>query len=100
PRVRNPCAPHVRLLIAPDAFKGTLRASQVGAAIARGVERAGAEPPDVCPIADGGEGTAEVLLLALGGETAGTTARDPLGREIKAGFALLEDGGTAIVEVA
>jgi glycerate kinase len=51
-------------------------------------------------VADGGEGTLAVLLTALGGQTAGTTARDPLGREIAAGFALLEDGGTAIVEVA
>src|SRR4051794_6128489 len=90
----------MRLLIAPDAFKGTYRAAEVAAAVARGVERAGLEPPDVLPIADGGEGTMEALLLALGGETAGATARDPLGREIKAGFALLEDGGTAVVEVA
>src|SRR4051812_42464569 len=90
----------MRLLIAPDAFKGTYRATEVAAAVARGVERAGLEPPDVLPIADGGEGTMEALLLALGGETAGATARDPLGREIKAGFALLDDGGTAGVEVA
>jgi glycerate kinase len=88
------------LLVAPDSFKGTLRASQVAAAIARGVERAGLVPPDVCPVADGGEGTLEVLLTALGGETAGATATDPLGRTVNAGFALIEDGGTAIVEVA
>src|SRR4051812_49900906 len=90
----------MRLLIAPDAFKGTYRATEVAAAVARGVERAGLEPPDVLPIADGGEGTMEALLLALGGETSGATARDPLGREIRAGFALLEDGATAVVEVA
>jgi glycerate kinase len=90
----------VRLLVAPDAFKGTLRATEVAAAVARGVEGAGLEPPDLCPIADGGEGTAEVLLLSLGGETAGASVRDPLGREVRAGFALLEDGGTAVVEVA
>src|SRR4051794_40582432 len=90
----------IRLLIAPDAFKGTFRAPEVAAAVGRGVERAGLEPPDLCPVADGGEGTLEVLLGALGGETAGTTAHDPLGREIAAGFALIEDGGTAVVEVA
>ena len=83
----------MRLLVAPDAFK-------VAAAIGRGIEAAGLEPPDLCPIADGGEGTMEALLLALGGETAGATARDPLGRERRAGFALLEDGATAVVEVA
>jgi glycerate kinase len=88
------------VLVAPDAFKGTLRAAQVAAAIGRGIEAAGLVPPDLCPVADGGEGTLEVLLTALGGETAGATATDPLGRTINAGFALIEDGGTAIVEVA
>src|SRR5213078_5214790 len=97
---RSGSMPDVRLLVAPDAFKGTFRAPEVAAAIGRGIEAAGLEPPDLCPIADGGEGTMEALLLALGGETAGTTARDPLGRERRAGFALLEDGATAVVEVA
>lgn len=87
------------VLVAPDAFKGTLTAAQVAGAIGRGLERAGV-PADLCPVADGGEGTLAVLLTALGGETAGTRAHDPLGREIAAGFALIEDGGTAIVEVA
>jgi glycerate kinase len=88
------------LLVAPDSFKGTMRASEVAAAIGRGLERAGLVPPDLCPVADGGEGTMEILLTALGGTTAAAPAHDPLGRPIQAGFALLEDGGTAIVEVA
>jgi glycerate kinase len=77
-----------------------LRASQVAAAIGRGLERAGLEPPDLCPIADGGEGTIDVLLPVLGGETAAVRVSDPLGRPLQAGFALIEDGSTAIVEVA
>lgn len=89
-----------RLLVAPDSFKGTFRAPQVAAAIGRGVERAGLEPPDLCPVADGGEGTAEALVLALGGSTAGAAAHDPLGRPVQAGFVLVEGGGTAVVEVA
>ena len=92
--------PEPPVLVAPDSFKGTLRATQVAAAIARGLERAGLVPPDRCPVADGGEGTLEALLTALGGETAGARVHDPLGREIMAGFGLLEDGGTAIVEMA
>jgi glycerate kinase len=89
------------LLVAPDSFKGTLRAAQVASYIGAGLEKAGLAPPDLCPVADGGEGTLEVLLTALGGETAGAAATDPLGRPIRAaGFALIEDGGTAIVEVA
>lgn len=72
----------------------------MAAAIGRGIERAGLTPPDLCPVADGGEGTLETLLARLGGETRGAPARDALGRSITAGFALIEDGGTAIVEVA
>ena len=92
--------PGVRLLVAPDKFKGTFAAAQVAAAVGRGVERAGEPPPELCPIADGGEGTLAVLLTALGGETLGAEVADPLGRSVRAGFALVEDGGTAIVETA
>jgi glycerate kinase len=92
--------PEPPVLVAPDSFKGTLRASEVAASVGAGLEAAGLVPPDLCPVADGGEGTREVLLCALGGETVGAEATDPLGRRVKAGFALIEDGGTAIVEVA
>jgi len=92
--------PERPVLVAPDSFKGTLRASQVAGAIGRGLERAGLMPPDLCPVADGGEGTLDALLPALGGELAAADAHDPLGRELRAAFALVEDGGTAIVETA
>ena len=88
------------MLVAPDSFKGTFRATEVAGAIGRGLERAGLMPPDLCPVADGGEGTTDALLPALGGETTAARAHDPLGRELTAGFALLEDGGTALVECA
>jgi glycerate kinase len=89
-----------QILVAPDKFKGTFTAPQVAAAIGRGLERAGLEPPDLCPIADGGDGTMAALLTRLGGETRGLEVADPLGRPVRAGFALLEDGGTAVVELA
>jgi glycerate 2-kinase len=92
--------PERPVLVAPDSFKGTFRASQVAAAIGRGLERAGLMPPDLCPVADGGEGTIDALLPSLGGEIVGAPAHDPLGRELKGSFALIEDGGTAIVESA
>ncbi len=88
------------VLVAPDAFKGTFSAAQVAAAIGRGLEAAGCVPPDLCPVADGGEGTLSVLLTALGGETRGAEVRDPLGRTVRAGFGLIEDGATAVVEMA
>ena len=88
------------VLVAPDSFKGTYRAAEVAGAIGRGLERAGLMPPDLCPVADGGEGTMEALLLALGGETVGAEVRDPLGRPVRAQFGLVEDGGTAVLEMA
>src|SRR3954471_3662434 len=88
------------ILVCPDAFKGTYRATQVAGAIGGGLERAGLEPPVLLRIGDGGEGTLEVRVTALGGETRSASASDPLGRPLEAGFALIEDGGTAIVEVA
>ncbi|MGI8559165.1 MAG: glycerate kinase, partial [Solirubrobacteraceae bacterium] len=88
------------VLVAPDSFKGSLRASEVAAAIGRGLESAGLEPPDLCPVADGGEGTMEVLLTRLGGESAAARVSGPGGAAIAAGFALLGDGELALVEVA
>src|SRR3954469_3906756 len=88
------------VLVAPDSFKGTLRASEVAGAIGRGLERAGLMPPDLCPVADGGEGTLDALLPQLGGEVAAVEVSDPLGRPVRAGFGLVEDGGTALVEMA
>jgi glycerate kinase len=74
------------VLVAPSAFGGALRAPVVAAAIGRGLERAGVGLPDLCPLAGGGDGTIEVLLPVSGGETGD-------------GFALIEEGGTALVEL-
>jgi len=92
--------PERPVLVAPDSFKGTFSAPEVAGAIGRGLERAGLMPPDLCPVADGGEGTLDALLPQLGGELIAVEVLDPLGREIRAGFGLVEDGGTAIVEMA
>jgi glycerate kinase len=92
--------PERPVLVAPDSFKGTFRASEVAGAIGRGLERGGLMPPDLCPVADGGEGTLDALLPQLGGDLVAARVQDPLGREITAGYGLVEDGGTAIVEMA
>src|SRR4051794_27916389 len=57
-------------------------------------------PPDLCPVADGGEGTLDALLPQLGGELRAATVQGPLGAPVRAGFGLIEEGGTAIVEMA
>ena len=85
-------------LVAPDSFKGTFSAREVAAAIAAGLRSADREAVEL-PVADGGEGTMEVLVNALGGEIRTSTVSDPLGRQIEAGFALLPDGA-AVVETA
>ena len=92
--------PERPVLVAPDSFKGTFRASEVAGAIGRGLERAGLMPPDLCPVADGGEGTLDALLPGLGGEVVAAGAHDPLGRDLNGCFGLVEGGGTAIVETA
>ena len=85
-------------LVAPDSFKGTFTAQEVAAAIAAGLRSAGREAEEL-PVADGGEGTMEVLRGVLGGELRSVTASDPLGRPVEARFALLPDGA-AVVETA
>jgi glycerate 2-kinase len=89
------------ILVAPDSFKGTLSAPEVTAAIAAGLRAAG-HPVDPCPVADGGEGTLDVLLSALGGEIRVAAVSDPLGRPVEAPFGLVEARGvvTGIVETA
>jgi glycerate kinase len=87
------------VVVSPDSFKGTRSAAEVADAVARGLEAAGWEA-DRCPIADGGEGTLEVLLGARGGEVVEADAHDPLGRPLRARFALVGDGRVALVETA
>lgn len=84
-----------RALVAPDSFKGTMTAPEVANALAAGLGTRGVEA-DICPLADGGEGTAAVLLANLGGRWVETRAVDPLGREIEVRFALLTDGRAAL----
>jgi glycerate kinase len=86
-------------LVAPDSFKGSFSAPEVAAAIAAGLRDAG-RTADELPVADGGEGTMDVLLAALGGERRSVEVSDPIGRPVQASFALVEEGGTAIVETA
>jgi glycerate kinase len=88
-----------RFLIAPDAFKGTFSAAEIAAAIARGIRAAGGEAEE-CPVADGGEGTIDVLLDALDGEERGAPCHDPLGRPIQARWAWIARSSTALLEMA
>jgi len=88
----------VRALLCPASLKGVLTARDAVAALARGARSAGADVVEL-PIADGGEGTAEALHAALGGEWRQAIVNDPLGRPISARWLLLQDG-RAVVEAA
>ena len=77
----------MQFLVAPDSFKGTFTAGQVAEAIGAGLRAGGAEAT-LLPAADGGEGTLDVLLTALGGERRSAPAHDPLGRPIEAPYGI------------
>ena len=77
------------VLVAPDKFKGTYSAAEVAAAIAAGLREGGRNAEEL-PVADGGDGTADALVRALGGEWREADATDALGRPIGARFALLD----------
>jgi glycerate 2-kinase len=92
----------VRVLIAPDSFKGSLTSVAVAHALADGWQRA--RPGDVChlvPLADGGEGTLDALLAAGGWQVLPAVATDAIGRPLEARFLRDEVGrGRAVVELA
>lgn len=87
------------VLISPDSFKGTFSAFEVADALVQGAQSAGATCI-VSPLADGGEGTAEILARADGGSSSVAHASDPLGRKIRAEFFLSADWTTAYIDVA
>ncbi len=92
-----------RVLIAPDKFKGTLRADEAADALAAGWRSVDARAViDRVPVADGGEGTLDTLVAALGGEIRRATVSGPLGDPVSAEYGLLEtpDGTQAVVEMA
>ncbi len=91
----------MRIICAPDSFKESMSAAQAAAAMAEGARRArpGARI-DLCPIADGGEGTVEAVVRAARGSMQTATVRGPLGGMIvNAAWGRLPDGRTAILEL-
>ena len=91
----------LRIVIAPDSFKGTLSAVQAAEAMARGLRQVlvEAELREV-PIADGGEGTVEAVVVATRGVRHEATVTGPRGEPVRAVWGELGDGRTAVIEVA
>ncbi len=91
----------VKIVIAPDSFKGSLSAGQAAAYIEEGILRVIPScVTDRIPIADGGEGTAEAMVAATGGEIVKASVCGPLMEEVECFFGILGDGQTAVIETA
>ena len=91
----------MRVLIAPDSFKGSLTSSEVAHALGVGWLRA--RPADsviLAPLADGGEGTLVAIEAAGGWRRRQAAVRDPLRRPIRASWLIRDDGANAVVEMA
>jgi len=91
----------MRVVIAPDSFKGSASAKEVAQAIADGLKVALPDSEfDLVPMADGGEGTVEALVVATGGKIVTKRVTGPLGEPVDAFFGILGDGETAVIEMA
>ncbi|SHI83555.1 glycerate kinase [Lutispora thermophila] len=91
----------MKVVIAPDSFKGSLSSRQVCVAIGKGIKRADPSVEIVAiPMADGGEGTVDALMDSLGGHKVIAEVKDPLFRDIKAQYGLADKDETAVIEMA
>lgn len=91
----------MRILVAPDSFKGSLSADEVARCMADGFRRAIAQAQVFeCPMADGGEGTADVLARSRGGRRRTARVTSALGTPVHAAYYLVSAGPTALVDVA
>lgn len=91
----------MKILLAPDKFRGSLDAPQVCEAMTEGIRMVSPEIEVVSlPMADGGEGTLDLLLWYSGGKKQTAKVEDPLGRKIDAEYGLSADGKTAFIEMA
>ena len=91
----------VKVLIAPQEFKGTLTAAEAAAALERGVKEAREDlAVTVMPIADGGGGTVDALLAAKEGTERFTEVSGPMGKPVRARWGVIDGGKTAVIEMA
>jgi len=91
----------MKIVIAPDSFKGSLTALQVSDAVEEGFKRIFPDAQiEKVPMADGGEGTVQSLVDATGGQLLTESVTDPLGGGVEANYGILGDGVTAVIEMA
>jgi len=91
----------MKIVLAPDSFKGNLTSLQVASALEKGIKRV--VPNANCikvPMADGGEGTVQSLVDATGGKFIRKRVKGPAGKPVSARYGILSDGKTAVIEMA
>jgi len=91
----------MKIVVAPDSFKGSISAKDAALSIKRGIIKAYKDIDVVCvPMADGGEGTVQPMVDATGGKIIYTKVQGPMLREVGAFYGILGDGKTAVIEMA
>lgn len=91
----------MKIVVAPDSFKGSISARDLCAAVCRGIHAADPKIDVIeLPLADGGEGTVDNMVYSTQGETRLVQVNDPLGRPIRAAYGILGDHATVIIEMA
>jgi glycerate kinase len=91
----------MKIIIAPDSYKGSLSALEVALSIKKGIARADpAIESVIVPMADGGEGTVQSMVDATNGRIINVSVNDPLSRIINSFYGILGDGSTAVIEMA
>ena len=91
----------MHILIAPNAFKNSLDARQAALAIEQGLKQSKLDCTTQCfPIADGGDGTGSLIIESCQGNIIWREVTDPLGQKIKSSFGLIDNGNTAVIEMA
>jgi len=91
----------MHIIIAPNAFKNSLDAAGVAEAIRSGLESSRLNCTTTCfPVADGGDGTAALIIEKCKGAMIAVDVHDPLGRKVKSSFGLIDNGKTAVIEMA
>jgi glycerate 2-kinase len=91
----------MKIVIAPDSFKGSLNAVEAAKAIETGVHKAHPYANTLClPVADGGEGTLDTLVAATNGQKIPVLVTGPLGQKVEAEYGVLGDGMTCVIEMA
>lgn len=91
----------MKFLLIPDSFKGTLSSEQICRLLEEKIKVHFPDAGTVCiPVADGGEGSVDAFLTALGGEKKVLTVKNPFFEEMRAYYGLIDNGETAVVEMA